>query len=208
MWPERQTRRPWSTRILPVALDIAPVSQAGVTIDVSCFGLDSLDKLSDERFMVFYNQLAAPNDAIRLDASGANARFSVNLAALPASIVKLVFVAATDVPGTMRSLGASAMRLGDAVTFPLSGADFQEEKAVIVGEIYRKDEVWRFGAVGQGFSGGLSTLLALFGGTEAAPAPVEQKRVSLSKVTLENAATRFRWRSAAAAAATAVSWSA
>lgn len=174
----------------PVALDIAPGSQAGVTIDVSCFGLDSLDKLSDERFMVFYNQLAAPNDAIRLDASGANARFSVNLTALPASIVKLVFVAAIDGPGTMRSLGASSIRLGDAVTFPLSGADFQEEKAVIVGEIYRKDDVWRFGAVGQGFNGGLSALLALYGGTEAAPsssapAPVEQKRVSLSKVTLE-----------------------
>lgn len=171
-----------------VALDIAPASPASMSIDVSCFGLDSLDTLSDERFMVFYNQPAAPNDAIRLDAGGANARYSVNLAALPESIVKLVFVAAVDGAGTMRSLGPSAMRLGDAVSFPLSGADFQEEKAVIVGEIYRKDGVWRFGAVGQGFNGGLSALLAHFGGTEAAPsapAPVERKSVSLSKLTLE-----------------------
>jgi tellurite resistance protein TerA len=56
--------------------------------------------------------------------------------------------------------------------------------------------VWRFGAVGQGFNGGLSALLQHFGGTEAgsgpAPAPspsaapaAQQKKVSLSKVTLE-----------------------
>ena len=80
-----------------------------------------------------------------------------------------MFVAAIDGNGTMRAIGQSAMTLGDAVRFPWSGADFQDEKAVIVGEIYRKDGVWRFGAVGQGFNGGLSALLAHFGGAEAAP---------------------------------------
>lgn len=161
-----------------VELDI---DAAGMAVDVSCFGVDSADQLSDERYMVFYNQLASPAGAVRLDL-GARPRFAVNLDALPASIVKLVFVAAIDGTGTMRAIGQSAMTLGDAVRFPWSGADFQEEKAVIVGEIYRKDGVWRFGAVGQGFSGGLSALLAHFGGAEAAPAA---KPVSLSKVTLE-----------------------
>lgn len=176
----------------PVALDL---SANGMTIDVSCFGLDAADKLSDERYMVFYNQVAAPNDAVRLDAGAPQARFSVNLSALPATIVKLVFVAAIDGNGTMRGLGASSLRLGDALSFPFAGGDFQDEKAVIVGEIYRKDDIWRFGAVGQGFNGGLGALLAHFGGTEAAPAatptpaatpaPAEPKKISLSKVTLE-----------------------
>lgn len=174
-----------------VAIDIeAP----GMSLDVSCFGLDSADKLSDDRYMVFYNQLASPADAVRLELGAGKARFALNLDALPASICKLVFVAAIDGNGSMRALGASAMTVGDAVRFPWSGADFQDEKAVIVGEIYRKDGVWRFGAVGQGFNGGLSALLAHFGGSEAAPAPAappapapapEQKKVSLSKVTLE-----------------------
>lgn len=167
-----------------VELDI---DAAGMAVDVSCFGVDSADKLSDERYMVFYNQLASPEGAVKLEL-GARPRFAVDLDALPASIVKLVFVAAIDGNGTMRAIGQSAMTLGDAVRFPWSGADFQEEKAVIVGEIYRKDGVWRFGAVGQGFSGGLSALLAHFGGAEATPAatpaPVA-KPVSLSKVTLE-----------------------
>ncbi|MES2901319.1 MAG: TerD family protein [Pseudomonadota bacterium] len=175
------------------------LGKAGMSIDVSCFGLDSADKLSDERFMVFYNQLTAPADAVRLDLGSAQERFTVNLNALPDSIVKLVFVAAIDGNGTMRNLSPSTVTLGDALQFPLSGADFQDEKAVILGEIYRKDGVWRFGAVGQGFNGGLSALLAHFGGSEAGasaaptptPAPIQAPtapaapKVSLSKVTLE-----------------------
>lgn len=176
-----------------VGIDLAA---GGMSLDVSCFGLDSADKLSDERYMVFYNQLASPGDAVKLELTAGGARFAVNLDTLADSITKLVFVAAIDGNGTMRTLGASKVTVGQAIEFPLSGADFQDEKAVILGEIYRKDGVWRFGAVGQGFNGGLSALLKHFGGTEAeaspapaapvpaAPAP-EQKKVSLSKVTLE-----------------------
>jgi uncharacterized protein YegL len=83
----------------------------------------------------------------------------------------------------MRSLGASNLRLGDA-TFAFSGSDFQDEKAIIVGEMYQRDNQWRFGAVGQGFNGGLSALLTHFGGTEveAAPeAPAQTASVSLLK---------------------------
>ncbi|MEJ7804648.1 MAG: TerD family protein, partial [Telluria sp.] len=181
----------------PIVVDIAG---AGMTVDVSCFGLDASDKLSDERYMVFYNQLASPGEAVKLTLNGGTARFAVNLDALPDAIQKLVFVAAIDGNGTMRASGASTITLGDALQFPMNGADFQDEKAVIVGEVYRKDGVWRFGAVGQGFNGGLSALLKHFGGTEAgpstthaAPTPVPVPvpaaggagKVSLSKVTLE-----------------------
>lgn len=177
----------------PVTIEL-DIDAAGMALDVSCFGLDGAEQLSDERYMVFYNQLASPEGAIRLTLDGARARFDISLEALPASIGKLVFVAAIDGNGTMKSLGRSAMTLGDAVRFPWSGADFQDEKAVIVGEVYRKDGVWRFGAVGQGFNGGLSALLKHFGGAEAPPASTPApaaaaaaapKPVSLSKVTLE-----------------------
>jgi tellurite resistance protein TerA len=179
----------------PFTIELA-IDAAGMAVDVSCFGVDSADKLSDERYMVFYNQLASPEGAIKLDLGAGKARFAVDLEALPASVCKLVLVAAIDGNGTMRSIGPSAMTLGDVVRFAWSGADFQDEKAVIVGEIYRKDGAWRFGAVGQGFNGGLSALLAHFGGAEAAPvatpvatpaaAPAPApKPVSLSKVTLE-----------------------
>jgi tellurite resistance protein TerA len=181
------------------------IAANGASVDVSCFGLDANDKLSDDRYMVFYNQLASPEGAVRLNQSPGRASFAVNLDQLPASIAKLVFVAAIDGAASMRTLGASSLTLGSALRFPWSGADFGDEKAVIVAELYRRDGQWRFGAVGQGFSGGLSALLAHFGGAEAgsssksvtpAPAPVSTPapapvatpatpRVSLSKITLD-----------------------
>lgn len=161
---------------------------AGASADVSCFGLDSADRLSDDRYMVFYNQLASPGDAVRLTLAGERASFAVNLAALPESISRLVFTAALDGGATMRALSQGGVILGGVAQFALAGADFQDEKAVILAELYRKDGLWRFGAVGQGFNGGMSALLAHFGGSEVAapaPVPVPQARVSLSKVTLE-----------------------
>lgn len=174
---------------------------AGASADVSCFGLDSADRLSDDRYMVFYNQLASPGDAVKLNIAGDRSSFAVNLAALPESIAKLVFTAAID-SGAMRSLSQGSVTVGGVAQFALSGSDFQDEKAVILAELYRKDGLWRLGAVGQGFNGGLSALLAHFGGSESAssasaqgsapsaaptpaPAPAPQAKVSLSKVTLE-----------------------
>jgi tellurite resistance protein TerA len=167
----------------PVTLDI---SGAGITVDVSCFGLDANGKLSDDRYMVFYNQKSTPDGSIVLEQQGSRAIFRVNLERLPPSIDKLVFTAAVSGGGGggMSAIGNSSITLGDppAAVFNFSGADFVDEKAVIVGELYRREGSWRFGAVGQGFAGGLSALLKHFGGTEVAEAP---KPVSLSKITLE-----------------------
>ena len=178
----------------PVDIDL---NLPGAAVDMSCFGLDANDKLSDERFMVFYNQLAAPGNAVTLDLSTGHARFAVNLDALPASIMQLVFVAAIDGAATMRSIGPSRLTLGSAVAFPIDAAVFGDEKAVILASVYRKEGVWRFGAVVQGFNGGLSALLAHYGGSETpgtpapavpaapAPAPAPASKINLSKVTLE-----------------------
>lgn len=177
----------------PVQVALAP---NGLNIDVACFGLDAQGKLSDERFMVFFNQKAAPADAIRLDHAGDTFTFHTDVSKLPDSIERLVFAASIDGNGSMKQLGASSLAVGNA-RFDFTGSDFDTEKAVMIGEIYRRDGVWRLGAVGQGFAGGLSALLVHFGGTEepalapaAAPAPAPApaaKPVNLSKVTLTKA---------------------
>ncbi len=180
----------------PLTLNIAA---QGMEVDIACFGLDASDKLSDDRYMVFFNQKTSPSDAVILELAAESATFKLDLSRLPATIQKLVFTASITGAGVMRSIGASAMRLGDS-SFAFTGADFQDEKAIIVGEIYQRDGVWRIGAVGQGFNGGLSALLKHFGGTEAETSPASNtpaatppssntvqeppKKVSLSKVTL------------------------
>ena len=85
---------------------------------------------------------------------------------MPKSIRKLVFVAAINGDSLMSQIENGYFRLLDQsneiTRFSFSGNDFGNEKAIIIGEIYFKD-VWRLAAVGQGFNGGLTTLLKYFG---------------------------------------------
>jgi tellurite resistance protein TerA len=178
----------------------------GSTIDYSCFGVDENGKLSDDRYFIFYNQRTSPCGALasRGAGDGDAERFAINLAKLPTSIRRLIFVMTIDGPGAMGQLTGGHWRLqgagGNALAeFPLRGSDFGSEKALIVGELYRKDD-WRLAAVGQGFNGGLGALLKHFGGEEVMPdktavnpAPVPDSppsvppspKVSLTKITLE-----------------------
>ena len=157
---------------LEVALDLGV--PPGVSIDLACFGLDAQGKLSDDRYFIFYNQKTSPCGALAV-AGGAGAGsevFRVDLGRLPPTIKKLVFVATIDGEGTMSKLGPSRLSLrapAEVATYPFAGGEFGAEKAVMVAELYFKD-LWRVAAVGQGFNGGLSAVLAHFGGQEVKPA--------------------------------------
>lgn len=142
----------------------------GLTVDAACFGLDVAKKLSDESYMTFFNQPATPCGAVRLLDQG---RFEFDLARLPPSIASLVVTLAIDGPGTMNGLRPSALHVvheGTRVAaHRFDGAAFAAERAIMLVELYRKDDVWRFNAIGQGFNGGLDALIVHFGGTVAEP---------------------------------------
>lgn len=135
--------------------------------DFTCFGVDARGQLSDDRYMVFYNQLNSPNREITLQLSQNAATFTVNLSRLPASIDKLVFAASIDGSGVMSEINIFNISLdqGQSVTSHLQRDLFGNEKAIIALELYRKDG-WRMNLVGQGFNGGLSELLRHYGGIE------------------------------------------
>ena len=163
------------------------LSTAGLVIDAACFGLDAQKKLSDDRYLVFFNQPTTPCGAVKLSGAG---RFEFDLARLPPAIQSLTLTLALDGAGAMNRLGACAARLvghgEEAASYAFDGSHFAAERAIMLMEIYRKDGVWRLNAVGQGFNGGLDALVTYFGGTVAdtpAPVPPAQK-VSLSKITL------------------------
>lgn len=157
---------------------------AGANLDATCFGLDATRKLSDDRYMVFFNQRATPCESIRM--TDAN-RFELDLPRVPDSIQVIVLTLALDGNGTLRSIGGCHVDLSNgsgSARYAFSGADFADERAIMVLELYRKDGQWRVQAVGQGFNGGLDALVRHFGGTvEEAPPP--PPKVSLSKITLE-----------------------
>lgn len=171
---------------LHIGLSISTPSD--LTLDISCFGVDEKNKLSDDRYFIFYNQKTSPcGSLVSLGArNGDQAQFQLDLSGLPSTVRKLVFVATIDGNGLMSQIRDGYLRLLDQATelarFPFSSSDFKDEKAIIVGEIYFKD-IWRFSAVGQGFNGGLNALLKHFGGEEITTSlpPTPSKKVALEK---------------------------
>ncbi len=155
-------------------LEVELTTRGGAVYDSCCFGVDAQNKLSDDRYMVFYNQTATPEGAIRFQENGGCATYHVRLSALPGSIQKLVFTASIDGNGTMGQIQSHSVKIrqnGSVVLeLNLTGSDFHSEKAVIAIEIYMKD-VWRVAAVASGFNGGLGDLLKAYGGEEISSQP-------------------------------------
>lgn len=148
----------------------------GGYVDFACFGLDAGQKLADDAYMTFFNQPKTPCGAVDLVSQQPDsAVFSCQLERLPSKIDRLVFTAAIGAEQTMAAIGTGQLVIQHAgrplAQFAFSGQDFRDEKAVMIGEIYRKDGAWRFAANGQGFNGGLAALVAHFGGVVAEPAP-------------------------------------
>ncbi|MGW7107670.1 TerD family protein [Streptomyces xanthophaeus] len=156
------------------------IAGPGLAFDISCFGLDANEQLSDDRYFVFFNQPKTPEESVQLlgAQSGDTESFRVTLDRIPASIHKLSFTATIDGAGQMSQVGPGYIRIvaggEEVVRYAFTGSEFTTERAVMLGDFYLKD-VWRFAAVGQGFDGGLDALLRNFGGEVAEEAQPEQQ---------------------------------
>ncbi|MBV5561058.1 VWA domain-containing protein [Pseudomonas aeruginosa] len=183
-------RIPLSNLIQGQSLSLAIQINSPHTVDLACFGLDAAGKLSDDRYMIFFNQPISPCGSLKQ----AGAEFSLSLAGLPSSIDRVVFTAAIDGAGAMRDIQSSSFLVKDptgqiVATCPFAGNTFAGEKAIMVADVYRKDGQWRLASNLQGFNEGLSALVKHFGGEVAddaapasspAPAPA-QATISLEK---------------------------
>ena len=177
-------------RPLKVTLQI----EGRATYDFCCFGVDKDDKLSDDRYMIFYNQLRSPKGEITGAEINSGMEFSISLNNLPEKIQKLVFTGSIDGAGVMNEISSHKIFIGEEISADFGGKDFEQEKAITSLEIYRKNG-WRFNVVARGFNGGLDALLAFYGGEQAEEVvssqvsevrektfePPAQKKISLEK---------------------------
>jgi len=174
--------------------------QANFELDIATFGLDLNYRLSDERYMTFYNQPETPCRAVRLlENNYQSIQFKIDLQDLPANIHHLVLTASIDGQAVMSNLQQMTVKIVNLqnqpiAAFELNGNLFDQERAVMLLEIYRKDNTWRIAAIGQGFNEGLATLIRHFGGEVAdegvvqKDSTVQQTRVELKKkLSLEKA---------------------
>ncbi len=159
-------------------------------VDMACFGVDNQDKISDDRYFIFYNQENAPDGSIQKVAEHQTeiSRFSIDFYKLPKTIKKIVVAVAIDGSLSMKDMQYGSFNLfnGDQEIgqFSFEAAEFKEEKALILAEFYEKDNIWRINFIARGFNGGLSSLLKHYGGEEN-ETPInhtsQSNKISLSK---------------------------
>lgn len=188
--------------------DSAPITlkftrQSPIEMDISCFALDAAGKLVNDDYMVFYNQPASPCGQIKLTHyesqptanKGIQAEFEVNLSKLATNIDSLFFVLSADTPlNQVQSLEIGIWQQSQKAQAQYQAADFAQQQASMLMQLYRKGGVWRVSNVAQGFNGGLAAIVQHFGGdveessstVEATVAPVQAKP-SLEKVMLDKA---------------------
>ena len=150
---------------------------AGVPdIDASALLLGPDERVRADADFVFYNQPHHPSGLVRHQAKQPGGRgltdsVEVDLAGLEASVHRVVLAASAD-EGTFEQVPGLQLLLfdispGRAAAEPLASFDVVpdtgEEAALICGELYRRDGLWKFQALGQGYASGLVGLATDFG---------------------------------------------
>lgn len=151
-------------------------SHSPAELDVSCFLVNSEGKVPSGEYMIFYNQPQDPANMIKLKETAATVRtFSLSLHALqPSNIQKCVFAVTLDGPGTLkevRNLKISIKSASGEILFAID--QLSEETSLVLAEVYRYKDWFKFRGIGQGFNGGLKPLAEAHGVVVADEAPAE-----------------------------------
>ncbi len=149
-----------------------------VELDVSCFLLKPDGKVRSDADFIFYNQNKDLAKSVFLLTEGDSALprgaaigFQTLLNKIPTSISKLAFCLTIYEANTRRQSFGQVKGIRIFLTnqtgtllgqYELTN-QLTSETAVVLGELYRYKDQWKFRAVGQGYTGGLAVLATRFG---------------------------------------------
>ncbi|MEU3527136.1 TerD family protein [Streptomyces sp. NPDC038707] len=164
---------PGSNIPLPTARVTVDVS-APVRLDVSGLLLTGDGKVRSDDDFIFYNQPNGPGVTYRSGGGAAPDAVTVDTAAVPAEIEKIVVTASPDAAGqTFQGIEPTATVRdadGGAVLATFTPPRLGTETALVIVEIYRRGGQWKARAVGQGYADGLAGIATDFGVTVEEPA--------------------------------------
>jgi len=144
-------------------------------LDTSVFILGENKKILSDQHFVFYNNLKSPNDAVvhtgdnlTGDGDGDDEQVIVDLSKIDSNASEIcIVVTIHDAEQRKQNFGQvrnSFIRIADSSTdedllkYELD-EDFSIETAVEFGRIYKRNDEWKFEAVGFGMKGGLQDFL-------------------------------------------------
>jgi tellurium resistance protein TerD len=144
-------------------------------LDASVFILGAGKKLLSDQHLIFYNNLTSPDGAVEHtgdnrtgEGDGDDEQIKIDLSRIDGQTSEITIVVTIfDAENRKQNFGQvrnSFVRIFDPVTnedilkYELE-EDFSIETAVEFGRIYKKDDKWKFEAMGVGMKGGLQDYL-------------------------------------------------
>ena len=151
---------------------------ADFDLDASVFLLNPTNKLPSDQHFIFYNNAKSPDNSVvhqgdnrTGEGDGDDETVEVNLTTVESAVENIVFVATIhEADQRKQNFGQvknAFIRLYDKANnkelakYELD-EDFSVETAIEFGRLYKKDNSWRFQAVGAGFASGLQGFVDKF----------------------------------------------
>lgn len=145
-----------------------------IDIDAEAFLLNSKDKIISDEWFVFYNQDISPDKSVKLRARNSSNKeiFDVSLSKINPIINKIVFVLtineALEKKQNFSQVSNAYIEIKDCYTnlklirFDLTDY-YSQVISMMVGEIYQKNNQWRFNPIGNGIGDDLLGLCNFYG---------------------------------------------
>ncbi|MGW3158990.1 TerD family protein [Streptomyces sp. NPDC001089] len=165
---------PGSNIPLPVTRVTVDVT-APVRLDVSGLLLTADGKVRSDDDFIFYNQPTGPGVTYRSGGGTSPDAITVDTAAVPPGIEKIVVTASPDAAGqTFQGIEPTAtLRNADdgAALATFTPPQLGSETALVIVEVYLRNGAWKARAVGQGYANGLAGIATDFGVSVEEPPP-------------------------------------
>ena len=140
-------------------------------LDVSVFMLGASGKIPQDKYFVFYNNLKSADGSVESmgdsrtgKGEGDDETITVDLSKVDSTIEEIIFVVTVyEAEKRRQNFGQvrnSYIRIYDGETqeeiakYELE-EDFSRETAIEFGKLYKKNDEWKFQAVGEGYNSGL-----------------------------------------------------
>ncbi|MGD6793251.1 TerD family protein [Metabacillus indicus] len=148
-------------------------------LDASAFLADGNGNVQNDLDFIFYNNLKSPNGAVEHtgdnrtgEGDGDDEQMIIDFSLMPSHVEKIgITVTIHDAESRSQNFGqvsnafvrvVNADNSEEVLRYDL-GEDFSVETAVVVCELYKHGQDWKFNAIGSGFSGGLAALCRNYG---------------------------------------------
>ncbi|UDG80834.1 hypothetical protein GFV14_00314 [Candidatus Hartigia pinicola] len=156
---------PGENTVVPTQLLIIHITSS-IPVNASVFCLYESKKVKNNTDMVFHNQPTNNDQTISYRLEDNKNTFTIDLKHLNQSVKTVVFTVTCNNNETISILKGLSIQVYTKHKILLNGTVetySRQESALILGELYLRNNTWKFRFIAQGFNGGLKPLAEYFG---------------------------------------------